>query len=337
MPVVARRIAAEPVATDAGSLARFWGIFAHASGTWLERNAFIHAGSLAFYTLFSMAPVIIIAVSIAGAVFGQEAARGEIVGQLGEVVGRGPAEAVEQAVARSRPEVAGLVPTVMGMLAVGLGATTVFAQMQISLNRIWGVVARPRRRSLLILVKNRVLSLAVILIIGFILLVSLLLNVALRAAIAYAENWIPVPPLLLSMVELILSLLLISMLFAVIFKVLPDAVIDWPDVWTGAFTTAVLFIAGRYLIGFYLMYAAPASTYGAAGSLVMVLLWVYYSSLILFFGAALTKARLLASGREVVPRPLAVRVREVLQEDLPDAAPHRARPRAGASESHRFN
>jgi membrane protein len=296
-------------------IGRSWDTFLHAGGLWLERNAFIHAGSLAFYTLFSMAPVVIIAVSIAGAVFGEEAARGEIVAQLDDFVGVDAAQAVEEAVARSRPAVAGLVPTITGVLALLLGATTVFAQMQISLNRIWGVVAKPRRSSILILLKNRLLSLAIILTIGFVLLVSLLLNVTLRAVIAYAESWVPIPTLLLSSIELVLSLAVITALFAVMFKVLPDVVVDWQDVWVGAATAASLFIAGRYGIAFYLAYAAPASTYGAAGSLVLILLWVYYSSLILFFGAALTKARVLGAGKAIVPRAMAVRVREEIVEE----------------------
>jgi membrane protein len=177
---------------SARTLRRSWHIFVQAGGMWLERNAFVHAGSLAFYTLFSMAPVVIIAVSIAGAVFGQDAARGEIVAQLDDFVGRDAAQAVEDAVARSRPEVAGLLPSVTGFIALIVGATTVFAQMQISLNRIWGVASKPQRSGIVVLLKNRILSLAIILTIGFILLVSLLLNVALRAVIRYAEAWMAV-------------------------------------------------------------------------------------------------------------------------------------------------
>ncbi len=300
---------------DAGTIRRSWNIFLSAGGMWLERNAFVHAGSLAFYTLFSLAPVVIIAVSIAGVVFGEEAARGEIVAQLDDFVGTDAASAVEEAVARSRPEVAGLLPTLTGLAALMLGATTVFAQMQISLNRIWGVVSKPQKSGLLMIVKNRLMSLTIVLTIGFVLLVSLLLSVALRAVIRYAESWVPVPPLLLSGAELVLSLAVVTALFAVIFKVLPDAVIDWPDVWAGAAMTALLFVVGRYGIAFYLAHTAPTSTYGAAGSLVLLLLWVYYSSLILLFGAALTKARVLASGRGVVPRPTAVRVKEELVEE----------------------
>ncbi|HXW07469.1 MAG TPA: YihY/virulence factor BrkB family protein [Vicinamibacterales bacterium] len=303
--------------TTTPTLMRSWRIFLQAGGLWLERNAFVHAGSLAFYTLFSLAPVVIIAVAIAGAVFGDEAARGQIVTQLEGFVGSGAARAVEEAVARSRPEVAGLLPTVTGILALVLGATTVFAQMQISLNRIWGVASRPQKSGIPALVKNRLVSLAIILAIGFVLLVSLLLTVALRAVLHYAEGWVPIPPLVLTLTELVLSLVLITSLFAIIFKVLPDAVVDWRDVWTGAAITAALFVIGRYVIAFYLAYTAPASIYGAAGSLVLLLLWVYYSSLILFFGAALTKARVLSSGRPIVPRATAVLVKEEIVEDEP--------------------
>jgi len=287
----------------------------HAGGLWLERNAFVHAGSLAFYTLFSLAPVVIIAVTVAGILFGEEAARGQIVAQLHEFVGVDAARAVEEAVARSRLEAAGFLPTLTGIVALIVGATTVFAQMQLSLNSIWGVAARPQRSGLVVLLKNRLLSLAIVLTIGFILLVSLLLSVVLRAIVRYADSWVPFPTAALTAAEFGLSLLVITILFAVIFKVLPDVRIDWRDVWTGAAITAALFTIGRYLIAAYLAYTAPASTYGAAGSLVLLLLWVYYSSLILLFGAAVTHARAVASGKPVTPRPMAVRVRQEIVED----------------------
>ena len=300
-----------------GTFVRSWALFQRAAGLWLERNAFLHAGALAFYTLFSLAPVVIIAVAIAGILFGAEAARGEIVSQLEAFVGAEGARAVEDAVARSRIEVAGIVPTLTGVAALIVGATTVFAQMQLSLNRIWGVMARPQRSGILIFLKNRILSLAIVLTIGFLLLVSLLLSVALRAVIRYAESWMPLHGAVLVGAEFLLSFVVITLLFAVIFKILPDVYVAWEDVWTGAAITAAMFIIGRHLIALYLAYTAPASTYGAAGSLVLVLLWVYYSSLILFFGAAFTKARTLASGKQVVPGRMAVRVRReiVEQED----------------------
>jgi membrane protein len=290
-------------------------LFAQAGGLWLERNAFVHAGSLAFYTLFSMAPVVIIAVSIAGTVFGEETARGEIVSHLVNLVGPEVAQTLEDAVKRWRPKAGGLLPALTGLLAMTVGATTVFAQLQISLNQIWGVVTKPHKKGLVTVVKNRVVSLAIVITIGFILLVSLVVDVAIKAAIASAADWLPIAPLLLSGAQLVTSLVIVTVLFAVIFKMLPDVVIEWRDVWFSAVTTAILFTAGRHLISAYLAYRVPASTYGAAGALVLILLWVYYSALILFFGAALTKARVLASGRRIVPRPLATRISEQLVDE----------------------
>lgn len=298
------------------ALGRSWTHFARAGGLWLERNAFVHAGSLAFYTLFSLAPVVIITVSMAGLLFGEEAARGEIVAELEALVGRDGARAVEDAVARSRLEASGLIPTLAGLGALVVGATTVFAQMQLSLNSIWGVVARPEKSSVLVFLKTRLLSLTIVIAIGFILLVSLLLSVALRAVIHYADDWVPIHGVVLTGVESVLSFVLVTLLFAVIFKVLPDVQVAWQDVWVGAAITAAMFVVGRYLISFYLAYTAPASTYGAAGSLVLVLLWVYYSSLILLFGAAFTKVMTLASGHPIVPRAMAVRVRQEILEKV---------------------
>jgi membrane protein len=297
------------------SIRRWWRIFAHAGGMWLERNAFVHAGSLAFYTLFSMAPVMIIAVAVAGSLFGQEAARGEIVAQLEGLIGSEAAEAVQDAVARSRPEEAGLLPTLTGIFALIVGATTVFAQMQISLNSIWGVAARPEKSGILIFLRNRVLSFAMVLSIGFILLVSLVLNVLVRAVIRYSEHWLPFHGEMLAAAEMFLSAVVFTLLFALIFKILPDVELGWRNVWVGAALTAALFILGRYLFALYLTYTAPASTYGAAGSLVLILLWVYYSALVLFFGVAFTKAWTIAAGTQVRARRMAVRVREEIVEE----------------------
>lgn len=282
---------------------------------WLERNAFVYAGALAFYTLFSLAPVMIIAITIIGVVLGPEAAQGQIVGQLEEAIGSDAAEAVEQAVAASRLEQAGWLPTLVGIGAMLVGATTVFAQMQLSLNAIWGVVARPTRSGLLILLKNRLLSFTMVLVIGFIMLVSMLLTVMLRAIIQFAEEWLPVHASVVGLTELALSFALIALLFAMVFRILPDVVLSWREVIPGALVTALLFVLGRYLIATYLTMAAPASPYGAAGSLVLLLLWVYYSSLILLFGAAFTKTLLLHRGGRVVPRNLAISVRNELVEE----------------------
>ena len=281
---------------------------------WLERNAFSYAGSLAFYTLFSLAPTVIIAVTVIGLVLGEDAAHGQIVAQLSGVRGGGGGGAVESAVAQSRIETSGIMPTLMGVGALVIGATTVFGQMQFSLNTIWGVTARPDRNSILRFIKQRFLSLTVVLAIGFVLLVSLILGVALRAIFQFAGDWLPGSGALLSSAELLLSLLVITLFFATLFKVLPDVIIGWRDVLVGAVVTAVLFSIGRYGIAAYLAYTATASTYGAAGSVVLILLWVYYSSLILLFGAAFTRVHLEARGKQIIPRNSAVLVRRELAE-----------------------
>ncbi|TXJ00935.1 MAG: YihY/virulence factor BrkB family protein [Aquabacterium sp.] len=295
----------------------WWGITRGAIQLWLDSNAFSHAAALAFYTLFSLAPVVIIAVAVIGLVLGEQAAQGQIVGQLQDVMGREAAQAVEQAVARSRLSEAGWLPTLLGITALLTGATTVFGQMQVSLNDIWGVAARPDRSSLFMFLKSRLLSLTVVLAIGFVLLVSLLLGVVLRAVLHFADQFVPAVAALLASGEMLLSLLVTGLLFGTIFKVLPDVVLKWREVVVGALVTAVLFAIGRDAIALYLAQTATASTYGAAGSVVLILLWVYYSSLILLFGAAFTKTHLLARGRSVVPRNSAVLVHRELVVESP--------------------
>jgi len=282
---------------------------------WLSNNAFQHAGALAFYTLFSLAPLLIILIAITGAAFGEEAARGEISSQIGALIGSQAAEAVEGAVRRSRVGEAGPLPTVLGVAALLFGSTTVFAQMQASLNQFWGVVARPSRSGIAVFLMTRLVSLGLVLIIGFLLLTSFMVSTIIAALLQFARGWIPVPPLVVAFVDLSVSLLIATLLFAMIFKVLPDVRLRWRDIWWGAFITALLFVGGQSLIAVYLTQTAPASTYGAAGSLVMVLLWVYYSSLILFFGAALTRASIRLRGDRILPKAMAVRVRmEILEE-----------------------
>lgn len=300
---------------------RYWGgILASAGRNWLESQAFIYAAALAFFTVFSIAPVMIIAVTVVGLVLGDEAAEGQIMAQLQDAIGPEAAEVVETAVINSQIEQSGLLPTIVGIAAILIGASTVFAQMQQSLNRIWDVAARPTRNSILLFIRSRVLSLTIVLAIGFILLVSLLLSVALRAVMVFAEQWLPMPGFVLIGFEIVLSLGVITLLFAAMFRILPDVILRWKDVLLGALLTAMLFTLGRSLIAMYLANTATASTYGAAGSLVLLLLWVNYSSLILLFGAAFTRAHLEARGLPVRPRATAVGVHRELIEDPPDAS-----------------
>lgn len=295
----------------------FWSkVFKDAVQLWLERNAFSYAGSLAFYTLFSLAPTVIIAVTVIGVVLGEDAAHGQIVAQLQDTMGMDAAMAIEQAVAQSRIKEAGILPTVLGIATILIGATAVFSQMQFSLNTIWGVTARPTANSALIFLKNRFLSMTVVLSFGFILLVSLAAGVVLRSMLQAADNLLPFVSLVAAGSESLISLGVVILLFATIFKVLPDVILRWQDVLIGAVVTAILFTLGRSAIAIYLAHTATASTYGAAGSLVMILLWVYYSSLILLFGAAFTRSLMLRRGRTLVPRNTAVVVqREFIDKE----------------------
>ncbi|TXS95987.1 YihY/virulence factor BrkB family protein [Parahaliea maris] len=296
--------------------ARYWlGIFRQAADIWLKSNAFANAGSLAFFTLFSIAPVMIVIVSVIGVFYGQEAAEGQIAAQLQETIGADAAEAVQNAVSASSFKEGGLLPTIGGLLAMLIGATTVFGQMQNSLNAIWAVIPKPSRNSIFLLLRKRLTSLTIVLAVGFVMLVSLSLGVGLRILLQHVQGWLPWYDVAFSAVDLLLSLLVVSLLFATIFKVLPDVELGWRDVAVGSVLTAVLFTLGRYLIALYLSYSATASTYGAAGSLVLLLLWVNYSSLILLYGAAFVRAHLLARGVTVKPRSVAVRVRHEIIED----------------------
>jgi membrane protein len=283
---------------------------------WTSRNAFQHAGALAFYTLFSMAPLLVIVIAITGAVFGDEAARGEVAALIDDFIGPQAAEAVQAAVLQSRIEEAGMLATLLGVGALLFGATTVFAQMQASLNQFWGVVAKPSRSGILVFLTTRLISLGVVLVIGFLLLTSLVTSMGIMAIIRYAEYWVPIPPVLVTAVDIILSLATATLLFAMIFKMLPDVKLRWADVWRSALATATLFVIGQYLISLYLTQTAPGSAYGAAGSLVLVLMWVYYSSLIIFLGTALTRVAIEQRGDRIVPKSTAVRVHlDILEDD----------------------
>lgn len=297
---------------------KYWlGILGAAFRHWLGSQAFIYAAALAFFTVFSIAPILVVVVALVGLVMGERAVQGELFAQLEGTLGTEAAGVVQTAVANSQIDQSGIMPALIGILATIVGATTVFAQMQQSLNQIWDVAPRPSRNNLWALIKSRLLSLTIILAIGFILMVSLFLSVALRSIMVFAEEWLPVPWWAMVGMELILSLLVITLLFAAIFKILPDVRLSWRDVMLGAFITAVMFTVGRSCISIYLAYTATTSAYGAAGSLALLLLWVNYSSMILLFGAAFTRAHLEGRGKPIRPKSTAVCVHRELIENAP--------------------
>lgn len=301
---------------DTGFLRRWLIVLRGAVDHWMQGHAFVFAAALAFFTVFSIAPVVIVAVAVVGLVLGEQAASGRIMTELTGTIGPQAAEFVQVAVHNVQVDPSGPGATLLGIGLIVLGATTVFAQMQTALNAIWSVAPRPTRSGVLYQLLSRLLSLTVLLAIGFVLLVSMLLSIAVRVLISYGEDWLPVSDRLLILADFGLSLALVTLLFAAIFRILPDVVLNVRDVLPGAFVAALLFAFGRYGIAFYLSHSAASSAYGAAGSLVMLLLWVNYSSLILLFGAAVTRADLEQRGKPIVPRRLAIRVQRTLVDDL---------------------
>jgi membrane protein len=265
-----------------------WEVIRETVGSWTASSAPTQSAALAFYTLFSMAPVLVVAVSIAGAVFGEAATRAEIEHQVAALAGTQSAEAVRSVLdASARPQLrswAGL----FGALALLVGATAVFVQLQDALNAVWEVKPKPGRlvRNFL---KKRLLSFGLVLAVGFLLLVSLVLSAALSALGAYATRALAMPPAALDVANFVLFFVVLGVLFGLMFKLVPDAVIRWRDVAVGAVVTALVFSIGKTLIGLYLGRSGVASVYGVAGSLVLLLLWVYYSSMILLMGAGFTR------------------------------------------------
>ena len=255
---------------------------------WSNDNALTLGAALAYYTVFSIAPLLVLVIAVAGLVFGRAAAQGEIVTQIQGMLGTAGAELIESMIKRASEPASGVIATVVSLVTMFFGASGVFGQLQGSLNRIWGADTQ-RRRGMKGQLQRRAASFSMILGVGFLLLVSLALSATISGLHGVIDEYLTVPSELLSVANLSVSFLIITALFAMIFKALPDARIEWRDVWLGAAVTALLFTIGKSLIGIYLGRAGVTSVYGAAGSLVLVLLWVYYSSQLLFLGAEFTE------------------------------------------------
>jgi membrane protein len=283
-------------------------ILKKAGSDWMEDQAPTLGAALAYYTVFSLAPLLIIAIAIVGLVFGQEAAQSQIFEQLRGLLGEASAKAMQDMVQNANAKPAtGVVATLIGVVTLLFGASGVFGQLQTSLNAIWDVEPKPGR-GILGLVRDRILSFGFILVVGFLLLVSLLLTAAVAVVAQWFGGMLPAMETLAQILNFVLSLAVITLLFAMIFKFLPDAKIAWHDVWIGAFITALLFTVGKFALGLYLAKSGVGSSYGAAGSLIVLLLWVYYSSQILFFGAEFTQVYANRFGSHVAPTDNAVSV-----------------------------
>lgn len=254
---------------------------------WSGADAGRHGAALAYYTLFALAPMLVIVIAIAGAVYGEEAVRGEVVGQLNHLLGQDGAELVESLLKNAREGDQGVLAALLGGITFLLGATGAFVQLQGALNHIWGVTAEPGR-NLQRFVINRAQSFAMLVALGFLLMVSLAIDAGLAAAAAWTSVHLSGLPVL-NLINMLVSLAVVTAVFALVYRVLPDVQLRWRDVWYGALITAVLFTVGKRLIGLYLGETSMASAYGAAGSVVIVMVWVFYSAQVLLLGAAITK------------------------------------------------
>lgn len=270
-------------------LAGFWGLWKAALRGWWNDRALSLGAAIAFYTVFSLAPMLLAVIAVAGIVFGREAAQGAIVAQIGGLIGVQEAAAIEAMIASASDFGSGIVGIAVATATFLIVATGAFVELQDDLNIIWK--APPSELSgFSAFVRTRFISLALLVAIGFLLLVSLAIDAGLSAVGTYLSGALPAFAAVLQVLNFVFALAVAVLLFAMIFKILPDVPIAWRDVWVGALVTGVLFTLGKFLIGFYLGKSGIASVYGAAASVITILLWIYYSSQILLFGAEFTKA-----------------------------------------------
>lgn len=266
-----------------------WRLIRETATEWQADKISLWAAALAYYTTFSLAPLLVIAIAIAGAVFGQDAAQGEIVGQIRGLVGQQGAEAIQAMLQNAnKPGSGGTIATIISIITLLLGASGVFGQLQEALNAIWHVKPKPGT-GIKNFVQDRFLSFAMVLVIGFLLLVSLILSTSLAAIATGVGQLFPTWAVLGQIINFVVSFGGITVLFALIYKVLPDVKVPWRHLWVGSIVTAFLFNVGKLLIGLYIGSSSIASSYGAAASLAVVLIWVFYSAQILLTGAEFIK------------------------------------------------
>jgi membrane protein len=278
---------------------------------WLAHNPFQLAAALAYYTIFSLTPLVTITIAIAALVFGRDAAQNQIVGGLKELVGEASANFIQDTIrAASMSKANGRLAAVVGTAILLIGSAGVVGQLQQSLNSIWEVKVRSSSGWKMFL-RDRLFSFALILAIGFLLLVSLVVTTVLSTLTAYFSEVFLGSSSVWQMADTAVSFGFVTVLFGMIYKILPDVELTWRDVAIGATLTSLLFTGGKFLIGFYLGHATISSTYGAAGSLVTLLIWVYYSALIFFYGAEITHVYAIHHGSGVVPTELAAHSNEL--------------------------
>lgn len=285
---------------------QFLALFKHAGAGFINDNAFKLSASLSYYTIFALCPLLIIIISLAGIFFGREAVQGKIYWQLNGLVGNEAALQIQDIISNIQQNQYTTLGAIIGSIILIVGATGVFTEMQDSINYIWSVKAKPKKGWLKFLI-NRLLSFSLIVGMGFVLLVSLLLSALLNILSGKLERFFSSYTVyLFHTINWCVTLVVIAILFTIIFKVLPDAVISWKDAVIGSAVTASLFLLGKFLIGYYLGRANLDLTYGTAASIIIILSWVYYNALILYFGAEFTKMYALQAGGGIKPKDTAV-------------------------------
>lgn len=294
----------------------------------LDDHALKYSASLSYYTIFSMAPLLLLMISLAGVFFGREAIQGKVFGEINGLIGNDAAAQVQDIIQNMELSGETNLALIIGAVTLVIGATSVFCEIQDSINIIWRVKAKPKR-GWLKLITDRLLSSSLIVGLGFLLIVSLMINGTLLALSDWLQNYFPdVTLIVFQIINLLISFIVITTLFGVIFKVLPDAKIAWKDVKAGAFFTACLFMLGRFLIGLYINYSSTGSAYGAAGSLIVILVWVYYTAAILYFGAVFTRVYAEYTGARIEPADYAVYVEQFEKEKVVTVLPDTAKPDA---------
>jgi membrane protein len=291
---------------------KVWAVLKKGSLSFFQEDAFTYAASIAYYTIFSMPAVLLIAVSVGAAFYEENKVQMELTRQISSLIGPTSAAEVEQMLGKVSVEsTSNYWAKTLSIIALVISSTTVFISLQLSINRIWNVKAKPKRGIVKYLV-NRLLSLAMVISIGFVMLVSLLLESLLVILHGFlVGNLGGLSTYVVSAFSFAISLGIVTLIFALMFKILPDAKIAWKDVWVGSLITTVLFSLGKYLIGIYLGSSSLTSAYGAAGSVVVVLAWVYYAAIIFLFGAKLTYSYAEIFNSKIEPTSNAVRVKTV--------------------------
>jgi membrane protein len=290
---------------------KLWGIIKNSANGFLDDKLMKLSGALSFYMIFSMGPLLLIVITMCSVFFGRDAVQGKVYNQLEQFIGHDTALQLQSIIAHAGISGKSTLATIIGIIFLVVGASSVFAEMQDSINMIWGIKPNPKSGWITFL-KNRLLSFSIIISLGFLLLVSLGVSAIIAALGTRLETALPgLSLVLVHFADIFINLIITIIIFGAIFKILPDAEIRWKDVIVGAIATTLLFLLGKFSISFYISKSNVGSTYGAAGSLIVLLLWVYYSAMILYFGAEFTKFYAVKHGGEIKPAEYAVTVRQV--------------------------